>query len=289
MTTGKKNIANTRQDLVKELAEYFPGNEAVSITRLILEHVGYTEHHIIMHPDLIPDPQILSEITKIVHELKKNRPIQYILGTTMFFDLPFFVDQHVLIPRPETEEMIQLILQENLMKQPRILDIGTGTGCIAISLAHYIPGSNVTAIDSEPGAIELAKRNGDHNHTKIDWICESIFELDKKPDSRKYDLIVSNPPYVKEEEKLMMHPRVTDHEPGVALFVPDDDPLIFYRSIASYAKKALNRTGALWVEINENAGEKTRNLFIKEGFENVRLMKDIHGKDRFIKALKQDG
>lgn len=289
MVLAKKDIATTRRDLITGLADLFPGNEAVSIARMILEHAGFSEYSILKDPAAEPDAASRSEITKIVNELQKNRPIQYILGESQFFDLYFYVDERVLIPRPETEEMVNQVLQENRLTDPRILDIGTGSGCIAITLSHYISRSTVKAIDSEPGAIEVARKNAARNNAKVHFSCKSILKLAENPGDDRYDLIVSNPPYVTQSDKLMMHPRVTANEPQSALFVTDEDPLVFYRAIAGFGMLALADAGAVWVEINENLGEETTRLFRDTGFENVRLLKDIHGKDRFIKAMKKNG
>ena len=284
MARGNKDIAATRRDLISELTDLFPGNEAVSIARMVLDHVGYSEYTILKNPSAEPEQQIRSEITKIVNELQKNRPIQYILGQTRFFDLPFYVDERVLIPRPETEELVSQVLQESNSTSPRILDIGTGSGCIAITLAHYIPNSKTDAIDIEPGTIEVARKNAARNNAAVNFYRANILELADDPGDVQYDLIVSNPPYVTQTDQLMMHPRVTKNEPGTALFVSDADPLVFYRAIAKYGLYALAKGGAVWVEINELFGKETTALFMEAGFKNPRLMKDIHGKDRFIKA-----
>lgn len=284
MSREKTDIATLKRELITELADLFPGNEAVSIARMILEHAGYSEYSILKDPAAEPGVESRSEITKIVNELQKNRPIQYILGETQFFDLFFYVDERVLIPRPETEELVNQVLQENRFSHPRILDIGTGSGCIAVTLSHYIPQSTVDAIDSEPGAVEVARKNAARNNAKVNISLASILDLADDPGDTRYDLIVSNPPYVTDADKLMMHPRVTNNEPQSALYVPDEDPLLFYRAIAVFAKTALTDNGAVWVEINENFGKETSMLFSNHDFGTVRLLKDIHGKDRFIKA-----
>lgn len=288
MTRVIKDIVTTRRELITTLADLFPGNEAVFIARMILEHAGYSEYHILKDPSAEPDLQSRSKIKKIVNELQKNRPIQYILGETEFFNLHFIVDERVLIPRPETEELVNHILQENKSAAPRILDVGTGSGCIAITLAHYISGSKVTAMDSEPGAIEVAKKNADRNNARVEFLLADILEMAGNPGYHRYDLVVSNPPYVTESEKLEMHPRVTTHEPAAALYVSNEDPLIFYRAIATYGKSALAGDGSVWVEINERFGKETMSVFTNEGYGSVRLLKDIHGKDRFIKATKKN-
>ncbi len=284
MVREKQDIAATRRELISELSDLFSGNEAVSIARMVLDHVGYSEYTILKNPSAEPEQQIRSKITKIVNELQKNRPIQYILGETRFFDLHFYVDERVLIPRPETEELVSQVLQESHSTSPRILDIGTGSGCIAITLSHYLSNSKTDAIDSEPGTIEVARNNAARNNAAVNFYRANILELADDPGEVQYDLIVSNPPYVTQTDQLMMHPRVTKNEPGTALFVSDADPLVFYRAIAKYGLHTLAKGGAAWVEINERFGNETKALFKEAGFKNTRLMKDIHGKVRFIKA-----
>jgi release factor glutamine methyltransferase len=182
--------------------------------------------------------------------------------------------------------MVNQVLQESNSTDPRILDIGTGSGCIAITLSHYIPHSKTDAIDIEAGAIEVARKNAARNNAAVNIHHDSILELADDPGDVQYDLIVSNPPYVTRSDKLMMHPRITGNEPESALYVSDDDPLVYYRAIAKYGIRTLAGEGAVWVEINEQFGSETSALFTEAGFKNVRLMRDIQGKNRFIKAAK---
>jgi release factor glutamine methyltransferase len=280
-------ITGIRRSLINQLSEFFSGNEAVSVTRLILEHAGYNERIILMNPTAEIPAEKLSEITKIVDELKKNRPIQYILGNTTFMDLTFQVNEHVLIPRPETEELVLNILREKrAADSPSIIDIGCGSGCIAIALAHNIADSSVSAMEVDDLALRLAMNNASNNNVSVSFIRQSIFDPWTGPENRAFDLIVSNPPYVTESEKLLMPANVTEFEPGIALYVPDDDPLIFYRAIIRFSENQLSETGMVWVEINEKFGKETVDLFKRAGFGLVQLLKDIHGKDRFIKAAK---
>lgn len=277
-------ISGLRRSLVDELNLLYPGNEALSISRLILEHTGITEYDLLSNPSKKVNAKTRSEIKKIVGELKKNRPIQYILGVTEFYGMTFLVDEHVLIPRPETEELVSMILQENRVKNPSILDIGCGSGCIAITLARHLQESHVTAIDSEPEAIRVASKNAAAHDLHITFKQHNILENLPVPGKNRYDIIVSNPPYVTPEEKQWMLPHVTDHEPARALFVPGEDPLIFYRRIAEMALDRLAEAGVIWVEINEKFGKETGAVFKKRGFSRVSILKDIYGKERFIRA-----
>ena len=206
MNKGSQTISEIRRSLVAQLSELFSENEATSITRLILDHVGFNEYAILKEPSVQINSKTVSEITKIVYELKKNRPIQYILGQTSFMDLPILVDEHVLIPRPETEEMVSRILLENKIGSPCIIDIGCGSGCIAIALAHHIPKAKVSAVDTDAEALQLAKKNALLNHVSVDFIHQSIFDIETDSKEKPYDIIVSNPPYVTATDKLSMSP-----------------------------------------------------------------------------------
>jgi len=282
------SINEVRRDLIASLTGLYPAREAVSVSRIILEYLGYAEQYVLRDPSNPIDPETRSEIKKIVYELNKNRPVQYVLGETEFHELKFFVDENVLIPRPETEEMVMNILLETSLSTPRIIDIGTGSGCIAVSLARSLPGSSVTAIEKEPRALDIAKKNAEINKVNVDFVSGDILEPQHLHFNEQFDIVVSNPPYVTMSEKAIMEKRVTDHEPEQALYVPDEDPLLFYRAIIDFAEKWLKPGGAIWVEINEHLGKETRNLFSKSVFTKSRLMKDIHGKERFIKANRSD-
>ncbi|MCF8346738.1 MAG: peptide chain release factor N(5)-glutamine methyltransferase [Bacteroidales bacterium] len=288
MDQNPKTILETRRSLLDELSDLFPGNESLSVSRLIMEHVGFREYQVLKNPAQKVNTKIQSEIKKIVAELKKNRPIQYILGETVFLDLTFFLDEHVLIPRPETEEMVSMILLENPFNNPSIIDIGCGSGCIAVSLAKYIPSSKVSAMEIDAGAIRIARKNADHNGVAVAFSQQNLFDHAPIKGETPFDIIVSNPPYVTRSEKNLMLPRVTDHEPALALYVPDEDPMLFYREIAVFAERHLSERGMVWVEINEKYGKQTSQLFAGKGFENVRLLKDIHGKERFVCAMRTD-
>ncbi len=287
MSPANQSISQIRRNLSFELNELLPGNEAVSVTGLILEHLGYPSDLILRDPDKKPEDELRSEITKIVNELKKNKPIQYILGKAYFTGLVFEVNHNVLIPRQETEELVHMISIENRHKNPNILDIGTGSGCIAVALAGIIPGSQISAIDISEDACQIAERNAQRNGVKIDVLCLDMFNYESHLLDRTFEIIVSNPPYVTLSEKELMAFNVTGFEPGSALYVTDEDPLIYYRQIIAMSENLLAERGVIWVEINENFGKETASLFVSAGFHEVRILKDIHGKERFIKASRK--
>lgn len=267
----------------KELAGIYAREEIESLTFLIFEKLkGYSRTQFLLAKDEELCPKELSEIEKIVARLKNHEPIQYILGTTEFYGLPFYTVPEVLIPRPETEELVQWIIQENKSSKPTILDMGTGTGCIAISLQKNIPQSTVLACDISPACLETAKRNSELNSAEVSVIQYDI--LKNAPDFSfpELDIIVSNPPYIRETEKTLMEKNVLDHEPELALFVPDENPLIFYEQIADFSRIHLKNQGHLYFEINEAFGPECYEMLQEKGFSEIVLKKDIHGKDRMI-------
>lgn len=218
-------------------------------------------------------------------DLKVFKPIQYILGTTSFNDIEFLVNENVLIPRPETEELVNLI-QEMFLENKRlkILDIGTGSGCIPISLNKYFTNAIVHGVDISEKALEIAMKNNERNGSKVSFHLLDILNQNLDTFEEKFDIIVSNPPYVTELDKLKMHQNVVNHEPHLALFVPENDPLIFYKRIILQAKEVLSPNGWLFLEINESLGQET--LALLEGFKNPTLKKDFRDKDRFVFAQK---
>jgi release factor glutamine methyltransferase len=223
----------------------------------------------------------------VILELKLQKPIQYILGETEFYGLKFLVNKNVLIPRPETEELVELIVAESRMsknKWLKILDIGTGSGCIAVSLAKNIANAKVVAIDVSEQALETAKKNAQINEVEVDFILKNILKTENLEET--FDVIVSNPPYVRMLEKEEIKPNVLENEPHLALFVENDDALIFYKKIAELAKKNLSENGRLYFEINQYLGNETVELLENLEFKNVELIKDIYGNHRMIKGTK---
>jgi len=250
-----------------------------------------------LNTDLIIKNESVLKYESALEALKNYEPIQYIIGKTEFFGLPFYVNENTLIPRPETEELVELILS-NITSNSHseliegnthfnVLDIGTGTGCIAVSLAKQLPNANVSAIDVSAKAIEIAKKNAQLNQVDINFIENDILKIcDSELDSTsKFDFIVSNPPYVRQLEKQQMQDNVLNHEPHLALFVEDDNPLIFYRAITQFATKNLKSNGELYFEINEYLGKEMITLLKEFGFKNIQLKQDLFGKDRMIKGI----
>jgi len=221
-----------------------------------------------------------------VKELEHYKPIQYILGKTDFYGLEFRVTPAVLIPRPETEELVDLIIKENRIKRGlKILDIGTGSACIAISLKKHLPDAEVTAIDNSAEALELARKNAEINHVKIVFINNDILDKQQWLKSGEFDIIVSNPPYVLESEKALMRPNVLEYEPSTALFVPDSDPLMYYDAIFRFVISKKKRS-QIYLEINENKAGELMALAKKYEFSDIRIIKDINGKDRFFSGWR---
>jgi len=255
--------------------------ETTSIAYIVIQEIlGFNKIHVILNSDNIISLNHENKINLIINNLKLDKPIQYILGKANFFNLSFFVNKYVLIPRPETEELINWILENKFNK---VLEIGTGSGCISISLAKN-SSANISAIDISSNAIKIARKNADNYKLDINFLCEDVFTF--KTDE-KYDLIVSNPPYVLESEKKKMHNNVLNFEPHNALFVKDTDPLLFYNFISVFASQHLNSNGFLFFEINEMFENEIILILKRNNFVNIELKKDLNGKDRMIKANKK--
>jgi release factor glutamine methyltransferase len=238
-----------------------------------------------LQPDLAFSESELKIWSFILDQLKKEIPIQYLLGTTHFYGLEFEVNSAVLIPRPETEELVDWIIQSSKVQSKlKILDIGTGSGCIAIALAKNLPNAQVFALDVSEQALATAKKNAEKNQVHLSFIHQSILETEDL--AQEFDIIVSNPPYVRELEKHEIKNNVLDNEPHLALFVEDNDALIFYRKIAQLAQKNLKSEGQLYFEINQYLGKETLNLLLEMGFKNCELRQDIYGNDRMIQCSK---
>lgn len=269
----------------KQLSSIYDFGEVESFFFIILEN-----KHQLKRIDLALNINLeFSEIeiktwNEILEKLKQQIPLQYILGTTSFYDLEFEVNNDVLIPRPETEELVAWILSNieitKSANKLKILDIGTGSGCIAISLAKNISNSEVFAIDVSEKALAVAQKNASTNEVKVIFIEENILNTESL--HQTFDVIVSNPPYVRNLEKQEIHKNVLDYEPHLALFVEDDDALLFYRKIAHLAQKNLSENGQLYFEINQYLGKQMIELLQEKGFKNIELKKDIYGNDRMI-------
>ncbi|MFT5750392.1 MAG: release factor glutamine methyltransferase [Ancylomarina sp.] len=274
------------QDLFKkELKAIYPQREIENILYILLEHLlNYSKIEIQLNKNEKIEQNIFDKAMASLIDLKKSVPIQYVIGETEFYSLIFKVNEHTLIPRQETEELVHAIINDNKVNAPRILDIGTGSGCIPIVLAHNIAGANVSSVDISEGAIVIAKENATLNKVTIDFYHRNFLKWDEYSWEKGYDIIVSNPPYVKESEKVLMDENVLAYEPHTALFVDDNDPLIFYRRIAEFAKVHLRKGGKLYFEINEALGQEMIELQESLGFSSVRLMEDLNGRDRMTSA-----
>jgi release factor glutamine methyltransferase len=269
-----------------ELNGIYPDTEINSFFRITAEEIlGLTPVEIHLNMSAEIDENKFAQINKIVDDLKHEKPIQYIIGHTEFYELKFLVNENVLIPRPETEELVHWIITDNRIDEPVIIDIGTGSGCIPVSLAKNINSADVKSIDISEDAIETATRNAKLNNVNVEFVNADILSY-TNIDVAKADIVVSNPPYIRESEKRLMSNNVLDNEPHLALFVDDNDPLIFYKVIADFAISNLKKGGVLYLEINEAFGEETCNMLIEKGFSDCILRKDLFGKDRMIKAMK---
>ena len=278
------NIKEIQNLMYKNLNNLYPKEEVQVFYFYLLDFYGkISKTEALSSPFLEIDDKQRDNIIKAICDLKDEKPIQYILGETEFFSNRFFVDENVLIPRQETEELVAWIISEtNANQKINILDIGCGSGCISISLAKVLPNTKVTAIDISKKAIELAKRNAVENNVQIHFIEQNILETNSL--TEKYDIIVSNPPYVREIEKNEIKNNVLCYEPHLALFVPDDTPLLFYKKITQLAKFSLNENGKLFFEINQYLGNETKKMIENNGFTNVVLRNDLIGNPRMIKA-----
>jgi len=267
------------------LGALYPAGEVNTLIRRIIEYVCRMP---LAQQLLCKDTQ-LSQTEKerihiIVRRLEKMEPLQYVFGETVFCGLTLEVNPSVLIPRPETEELVELIRQTETDRCLKIMDTGTGSGCIAIALAHYLPEAEVYAVDISESALATARSNAVRNGVSINFIHADILRT-TLPELPPLDVIVANPPYVRESEKKDMQANVLDYEPPIALFVPDDDPLLFYRRIAAVGRERLKPDGRLFLEVNEAFGAATVSLLHETGYRNIELIRDLSNKERIIKAV----
>ena len=282
-------LKECRLHIHEALSKIYPKTEIDSFFFLMIEEkLNLQRIDTVLKPDLLISQDNLTTFLKIIKRLQNEEPIQYILKKTSFYGLPFIVDKNTLIPRPETEELVAWIIEEaskgKLHKKDKIsiLDIGTGTGCIPISLAKNLIKSSVSAIDISQKALLIAKKNALLNNSKIDFFELDILNTESLP--QKFDIIVSNPPYVRELEKTAIKKNVLQNEPHLALFVDNNNPLLFYKKIADLAIKYLRQDGLLFFEINQYLEKETVKMLEMKGFKNIELRKDVFGNYRMIQC-----
>ena len=290
---GLTILKEVKTKFLSELNGLYELEEIENFFFMLIEHyLDFNRLSVALTPEKSFSVEDLKPITDALQDLKKNIPIQYILGETEFYGLPFKVNKNVLIPRPETEELVDWILKTESNKrdiQLNILDIGTGSGCIAISLAKKLPQANIYALDISEEALVIAKLNAEINDVDIQFVQGNILNSqtwNSEIKSTAFDIIVSNPPYVRKLEQGQMRENVLNYEPHLALFVNNEDPLQFYKAIAEYALKNLKMNGVLYFEINEYLGNQMSQLLEKYNFNSIELKQDLFGKDRMIKAIK---
>ncbi len=288
---------NFRSNKVTDIREYYDSllqqnfshkESLIQLDMILEEYFGISKTKRVLNSGLRLSESEILKIHFAVKQLLNNKPIQYVLNKCYFHGLSFFVDERVLIPRPETEEMVGMILNNSKLghSNTRVLDIGTGSGCVAVTLKHSFPGVSVWAMDVSEEALDVARKNALDLHVNVNFINDDILSPLKTDQLPLFDVIVSNPPYVRLSETTTMKPNVLDYEPALALFVPDDDPLIFYRKIILFSQVKLLQGGFLYFEINRDFADQTMELLCSNGFGNVEVHKDFNGNSRFVVANK---
>ena len=287
ISKDKTTVKQLTERIYSALAQTSEESERSAIVRAICcDILGISTTAYYLKESVVLTAEQESLIDSIITRLEQGEPLQYIEGKAPFYGMDFIVNPNVLIPRPETAELVDWIISDNTTQHPHILDLGTGSGCIAISLSKQMPQATVEACDISEGALEVAKANNRENGTSVTFFHHDILDL-TTPLPHSYDILVSNPPYIMQSEATDMELHVTEWEPHTALFVPDNDALRFYRAIAEIGQtEALKVGGHIYVEINQALGKETAELFESYGYKEVTLRKDIFGNDRMIKCYK---
>ena len=267
-----------------ELSGLYEAKEINNLLYILFEeYAGLKRAELAISNDLIITDPVKEKLETAVNHLKNYKPVQYIIGKAWFYGLELLVNENVLIPRPETEELVDWVIKRNIKKKNlKVVDIGTGSGCIAIAIKKYLPASFVTAIDVSGKALDVARKNAKQHDAEVTFLSIDILNEAMVKKLSKFDIIISNPPYVLESEKKVMKPNVLEYEPGSALFVDDDHALMFYEAIVSFAGNHLKRGGELYLEINEQRGAEVELLLEKKGLGEVVLREDMQGKERFV-------
>lgn len=280
-------IHEATQRLIFQLFDLYEEREARNIADMVMERItGFQKIDRVIHKKLSLLPAQAEDFERFSQELIKNRPVQYVLGEAWFAGMPFFVNENVLIPRPETEELVEWITNDTINKNSnqQILDIGTGSGCIPIALKKYLSAAAITACDVSGEALDIAKTNADRLHLQVSFVQCNFLDEPARDSLPGATIIVSNPPYIPFENRNEMRNNVLAYEPHLALFVPDEDPFIFYKAISRFAEKKLLPGGSVYVEIHEGYGDAVSDIFKKAGLEDVVVKTDLQGKERMVKA-----
>lgn len=287
MAFNLQTIKDIRNHISGELKEIYPEKEIQSLSEIVMVHVlGESRAGLLGNPERRLTKEESGRILSICKELRTGKPIQYITGEVLFYNCTLRVGPGVLIPRPETEELVDLVIRENRGFSGEITDVCTGSGCIATALALNLPEARVTASDNSGQALKAAAENARINGVWVNYILSDILKSGLAY-AGKPDIIVSNPPYVRESEKALMHRNVLEFEPHEALFVPDDDPLVFYRAILGSGSKIQDPGGRVYFEINEAMGKPMADLLGSFNYTSIRVIRDINGKDRIIKGIRK--
>lgn len=278
-----KNLINEMTATLQPL--YDPREAAAIASWYVCAKLGMERYELALCGNETLDESLMQEVRRDVERLAEGCPVQYVLGETEFYGLSFTVSPAVLIPRPETEELVQMVVQRYAGSAPRIWDVGTGSGCIAVSLAKSLKEAKVFATDISSEALTVARGNAERNGVGVTFACHDMFDIENLPFAEeKFDVLVSNPPYIPASDRAAMHRNVVDYEPAQALFVPDEDKLWCYKALASLARRVLAPGGTLWVETYHDYHEEMIDLFARHGFSEIRSLQDLNGRPRFLTA-----
>ncbi len=278
-----KNLINEMTATLQPL--YDPREAAAIASWYVCAKLGMERYELALRGNETLDESLMQEVRRDMERLAEGCPVQYVLGETEFYGLSFTVSPAVLIPRPETEELVQMVVQRYAGSAPRIWDVGTGSGCIAVSLAKSLKEAKVFATDISSEALTVARGNAERNGAGVTFVCHDMFDIENLPFAEeKFDVLVSNPPYIPASDRAAMHRNVVDYEPAQALFVPDEDKLWCYKALASLARRVLAPGGTLWVETYHDYHEEMIDLFARHGFSEIRSLQDLNGRPRFLTA-----
>ena len=281
-------IRDAKQTIIEAIELIYDNREAVNIATLLLEELtGYSKMYQFLQKQSLVSEKISSKLNHCIERLSKGEPVQYIIGKAWFMEMELIVNSSTLIPRPETEELVDSLikyLKTSDYQNVQILEIGAGSGCIPIAIAKYYPNATITSIDISSDALDIAEKNAEKNNVTINWKQLNFLDQRQWNTLGSYDIIISNPPYIRKTEAATMHTNVLAFEPHTALFVEDNDPLIFYKAIQEFCKNHLNKNGAVFLEINEGLGKETAELF-NTNF-TVEIKKDMQNKERMVMAYQ---